>query len=285
MPPRASSSACVPLSRTSSVMEHEDAVRALDRRQAMRDHHRRPALEQRLERVLDQPLGLRIDARRRLVEDQDRRVVGQRAREREQLALPGGEIVAPLAHRAPSSRPGAGDELVGVHVREPRPRRARATISVAAERDVVRDVAGEEHHVLEHDADAAAQPRRAATRARPRRRPACARSARRRSRSRSLISVVLPEPVAPTIATVSPGATRNDTSRSTQSSVADEPVLGRLYENHTESNSIRPRRAPERAARGVARRRLGVEQLKDALGRRHRRLHHGVLRRRSHGSA
>ena len=47
------------------------------------------------------------------------------------------------------------------------------------------------------------------------------------------MSVVFPDPVAPTIATCSPAATRNDTSRSTQSSFR--------YANHTCSNTMSPR--------------------------------------------
>ena len=51
----------------------------------------RPAA-QRLERVLDQPLGLRVDRRGRLVEDQDRRIVHQGSREGQQLALADREV-------------------------------------------------------------------------------------------------------------------------------------------------------------------------------------------------
>ncbi len=54
--------------------------------------------------------------------------------------------------------------------------------------------------------------------------------------------VVLPAPVAPTNAALEPGSTRNDTSRSTQSSSL-------RYENQTRSNSTAPRRSPGRIGR------------------------------------
>src|SRR5437762_772396 len=56
------------------VMEHEDAVRAADRGEAVRDDDGRAADLQALERLLDQVLGLGIDAARRFVEDEHRRV-------------------------------------------------------------------------------------------------------------------------------------------------------------------------------------------------------------------
>ena len=61
----------------------------------------RAAGHQDPERVADEQLGLRIDARGRLVQDEDARVEGQRPREREQLLLADGQVGAALAHRAP----------------------------------------------------------------------------------------------------------------------------------------------------------------------------------------
>ena len=57
-----------------ALVDHEDQVGVDDRRQPVRDHERRPADHQPLERVEDDGLGPRVDRRRRLVEDQDRRV-------------------------------------------------------------------------------------------------------------------------------------------------------------------------------------------------------------------
>ena len=70
-----------------AFVQHEDLVHVLDRRQPVRDGDRRPAGHQHVQRVADQQLGFRVDARRRLVENQHARIERQRARERQQLLL------------------------------------------------------------------------------------------------------------------------------------------------------------------------------------------------------
>ena len=57
----------------------------------------RAALHQRLQRGLHLPLGFGVERRGRLVEDQDRRVLEQRARDRQALALAAGQAHAVLA--------------------------------------------------------------------------------------------------------------------------------------------------------------------------------------------
>ncbi len=54
--------------------------------------------QQPVERVLDEHLARPVDVRRRLVEDEDAWVGEQRPRDRDQLALPGREPGAALAH-------------------------------------------------------------------------------------------------------------------------------------------------------------------------------------------
>ena len=56
----------------------------------------RPASRRRRP-VLDAPLGVQVDVRGRLVEDEDPRVGDQRAGERDELALAGRELHAALA--------------------------------------------------------------------------------------------------------------------------------------------------------------------------------------------
>jgi len=80
------------------VLQHEDLVGAADGRKAVRDDDRRAAVQQPVECTLDQDLGGAVDVRRRLVEDQDARVRKQRPRDRDQLAFPGGQAGAALAH-------------------------------------------------------------------------------------------------------------------------------------------------------------------------------------------
>ena len=80
-----------------AALERDDRVGAADGRQPVRDHERRPVAHQVGERILHQPLRFRVERRRRLVEDQDRRVLQQRARDRQPLALAAGQPLAALA--------------------------------------------------------------------------------------------------------------------------------------------------------------------------------------------
>ena len=80
-----------------AVVQHEDAVGLADGREAVRDDDRSAALEQLLQRLLDEAFGLGVDAARGLVEDQDVGVGGQRPREREQLLLADAQVRAALA--------------------------------------------------------------------------------------------------------------------------------------------------------------------------------------------
>jgi hypothetical protein len=80
------------------AVEHDDLVRVADGRQPVRDRDRRPARGELLERCLHQALGLRVEGRGRLVEDEHRRVTENRAGDRDPLLLAAGEAVASLAH-------------------------------------------------------------------------------------------------------------------------------------------------------------------------------------------
>lgn len=53
-----------------AVLENEDEVGPLDRRQTVCDHDRRPTTEQIVEAGLDQRLAFRIETRSRLVEEE-----------------------------------------------------------------------------------------------------------------------------------------------------------------------------------------------------------------------
>ena len=64
----------------------------------MRDHKRRPALRQLGQRLLDGALRLGIQCRRRLVEDDDRRVAQEQAGDGHALLLPARELHPALAH-------------------------------------------------------------------------------------------------------------------------------------------------------------------------------------------
>ena len=77
-------------------LEHENEVGVYDRRQAMRDDEHRPSGEQPIDGLLHQPLRLRVQRRRRLVEDEDRRIDEQRAGDGETLTLAAGQPRAAL---------------------------------------------------------------------------------------------------------------------------------------------------------------------------------------------
>ncbi len=59
--------------------QHQDAVRMPHRRQPVGDDDRRPPLGQRQQRLLHRPLALVVERARRLVEDQDGRILEEGA--------------------------------------------------------------------------------------------------------------------------------------------------------------------------------------------------------------
>ena len=70
-----------------TVLEDDDQVGAPDRRETMGDDERRPPGQQAAQAELDPPLGADVDARRRLVQDEDARVGQERPREGDELPL------------------------------------------------------------------------------------------------------------------------------------------------------------------------------------------------------
>src|SRR4051812_13057811 len=63
------------------------AVRQRQERGAMRHHDARASAPRLAQRLHEEPLGLRIERGRRLVEQQNRRVADERARKRDALSL------------------------------------------------------------------------------------------------------------------------------------------------------------------------------------------------------
>ena len=80
-----------------AVVEDEDGVRVRDRRKAVRDDEHRAPREEAIDGLLHETLGLGVERRRRLVEDENRRVDEQRPRDGEALPLAAGEARAALA--------------------------------------------------------------------------------------------------------------------------------------------------------------------------------------------
>ena len=87
-----------------AVLHHQDQVGVADRGEPVGDDERRAVGAQRGHRVLEQQLGAGVDRGGRLVEDQQRRVGQERARDRDQLALPRRQVGALLVDDACRSR-------------------------------------------------------------------------------------------------------------------------------------------------------------------------------------
>src|SRR5215470_2993052 len=99
------------------VLENENLVCSHDRGQPVCDRKRRAIGRDLLEFGLDQLLGLRVERRSRLVEDQDARVLQDRTRDGDSLLLATGQLQAALTNRRLISVGQAGNEIV--NLREP----------------------------------------------------------------------------------------------------------------------------------------------------------------------
>ncbi len=168
------------------------------------DQQHRAAAPKPFDRLTHDPCALRIEVRRRLVENDERCVAKERAGKGDALALSGRE------------QPGSLSDEGGVAVRAGRSMSASAPASArrlahalvrggrVAEADVVGDRATKEGRALRHPGDLPT-PRAASQSARsmsPRRIRPAEGSWKRRSKD---ARVLLPPPLGPTSATVSPG--------------------------------------------------------------------------------
>ncbi len=106
-PPAASSSSCLPRSRTRPAVDDQDLVGLPDGRQPVRDDQRGPPGQRRLERPLDRRLRLGVQVRGGLVQHHHRRGLEQQPGQRDPLLLAAGQPVAAVAHD--------GVEPVGQH--------------------------------------------------------------------------------------------------------------------------------------------------------------------------
>ncbi len=125
---------------------------------AVRDDQRRPAAHRLAQADADPRLRRRVDGRGRVVEDEDPRIDGERARDRDALALAARERDAALAdHRVVALRQPL-DELVRLRERAP-PARPPRRVSVGRGRRAMfsRTRRGEEERILRDDADLAAE--------------------------------------------------------------------------------------------------------------------------------
>ena len=170
--------------------EVDHVVGQRDRRRPRRDHQDGGAGERVAQVAEHDPFGLRVERGRRVVEQQQLRPADQRPGQRDALALAAAEADAALADDRVEALAQLGDEAVGAG--QPQRRPDLVVGRPAAEVDVLADRAGEQERLLEHH------------RAGPRLRwPRCRESGPIRPPVSST-SVLLPEPVGPTTATMRP---------------------------------------------------------------------------------
>ena len=93
-----------------ALVEDDDLVGVDDGRQAVGDHQRRAVGGDPVERRLDLALGVDVEGRGRLVEDQDRRRLQHRAGDGDALLLAAGQFQAALADLGRVAVGQAGDE-------------------------------------------------------------------------------------------------------------------------------------------------------------------------------
>src|SRR5208283_5279438 len=91
-----------------AVLQHEDHVGVLYRGKTMRDDEGRPSHQDPADGLLQQALGLRVDARRGLVQDEDARVHQQDARKGKKLLL-ATERLVPASFTGASYPPGSSE--------------------------------------------------------------------------------------------------------------------------------------------------------------------------------
>ena len=151
-PPAASSAGGPPLLDDPPLVEHDGAVGDADRREPLRRNEHGAARHGRAQVLDEEPLGLRVDGRHRVVEHEHARAREERARERDALALAAGEVDAALADQSvvalrqvvdegrDAGRVARGEHLLPVRIR---PRREQ----------VLAQEHGEEDGLLGHERD------------------------------------------------------------------------------------------------------------------------------------
>ncbi len=136
-----------------SVVQHDDAVGLQHGGQPVRDDDGGAGRHQRLERLLHGALAFRVERTGGLVEQQDRRVLEDRPRDRDALALAAREPRATLAEEGVVALRQTADELIGRG-------RARGVLDLGVRgagtpiADVLARARTEQHRLLRHEADA-----------------------------------------------------------------------------------------------------------------------------------
>src|SRR5688500_17613696 len=101
---RIGASRCQQLAMSSALhdtaaVEHENLRRMLDRGETMGDDEDGPSLEQAIDRFLNEPLRFGIERGGSLIEDENRRIDEERARDRDALPLSARQAGAALSEQ------------------------------------------------------------------------------------------------------------------------------------------------------------------------------------------
>src|SRR5258706_554480 len=132
------------------LRQHHDEISVLHRGQAVGDDEHGAMLHEALDRLLHQALRFGVERTRRFVEDEERWIAQQGARDRDALALPPREARAPLAQHRLIAVGEAQDELVRIGGAGRRAYLLEREIG-AAVRDVREHRVVQEHRLLRHD--------------------------------------------------------------------------------------------------------------------------------------
>src|SRR5262249_16375259 len=97
-----------------AMMEDDNPVGIANRGKPVSDHQTSPVLHDSIQRILNQELGLGVDARSRFIHDQDLRLKHQYPRQREKLSLPNRKVAAAFTHLATESLRQLLNETFGV---------------------------------------------------------------------------------------------------------------------------------------------------------------------------
>ena len=132
-------------------LKHDDAVRVLQGGETLGDDEGGPAFAKSFHRLLDQPLRLRVHARRGVVQNQHARIHQERARDGDALALAAAERHAALANDRVVAVRQLADEFMRLRRARAffnlRPRRLRPTVG-----DVLSDRRAEQESLLKNHA-------------------------------------------------------------------------------------------------------------------------------------
>src|SRR5665647_3506241 len=136
-----------------ALPQRDDAVDRRDRREPVGDDERRPARHELVKPGLYLSLGFGVQRARGLVQHEDRRVLVQRAGDRDALLLPSGQLEAALADLGVVGQREPLDERLDVGAARGFLDRVLVGAGRVAVRDVLPDGPGEERRVLEDDPD------------------------------------------------------------------------------------------------------------------------------------